>query len=114
MRILLHAGSMRADRHTAVFGHPVQLHSDAEPARTRDSTGGRSAGSRVHSTRSDRLFAAVEVLPVRRVRPNVHRTGRRNTHYSAVSVNVSGGAYTYYRSIYNCNIVGFVLMRRQV
>jgi len=85
------AGALRADIDSAVFGHALQLHADAEPARSRDPAGSRVAGARVHTAGSGRLFAPAQVLPVRRLCADVYRTGRRRAHHTAVSVHVCRG-----------------------
>ena len=82
---------MRADIDSAVFGHEVQLHPDAEPARSRDTAGSRVAGPRVYTTRAGRLFASAEVLSLRRLCADVYRTGRGGPRHTAVPIHVRRG-----------------------
>jgi len=86
---------MRADSDSTVRGHALQLHADAEPARSRDPARGRLAGARVHTARASRLLALVEVLSLRRLCTDVYRTGRRGPRHTAVSVHVRRGRRLY-------------------
>ena len=82
---------MRADCNSSVFRHEVQLYPDAEPTGSRDPAGGGLPGPRVHTTRTGRLLALVEVLSLRRLCADVYRTGRRGPSHSAVPVHVRRG-----------------------
>jgi len=74
-----------------VLGHEVQFHTDAQSTGSRDPAGGRRAGARVHTTRTGRLLALVEVLSLRRLCADVYRTGRGGPRHSTVPIHVRRG-----------------------